>query len=489
MIEHLKLRKRHRFKTTEELEAFFAAKDFGNGLEYSYAQKCTIMREQIQLRKKLDGVVKVGETQLHNFSDTKKYPTPLPGLWALFNLMCARESAHGIPPPVKPELMEKRLSKAGDDGLANKLLKEQHKAAAALTNAFYLNHRVEEEGEFVAYKMTRTLVERPRGYVGVAVQKKFDGTIYQGDIIDYCDHKQWWRVEFKDGDFEDWSVPDMKKWVPEFLCGAIIDGATENTAAAMRARLRERRVRGRSNPMAEVAKEMIPLIAAAQTGDVFELPQLYDQSAGTVWKLLKIYIGDDRVRLGVYIAADEASSVDADDLKNLSPDQLEESYDVEVSPLEDIESWIKSSATLKGLVDSNPNARRRSPRVLYNAPAIATARPKAPAIVDTTTLPNGFRNYAEPWEAAAVKAKGVRSAGRGKLLVKHEGATFFDVECDQSRVIVDLEWSQRKWVVVTQISAESEDGGVITDESLESYVINGELYNMIAHQSDLLGQK
>jgi hypothetical protein len=106
--------------------------------------------------------------------------------------------------------MEKRLSKAGDDDLANKLLKEQHKAAAALTNAFYLNHRVEEEGEFVAYKMTRTLVERPRGHVGVAVQNKFDGTIYQGDIIDYCDHKQWWRVEFKDGNFEDWSVPDMK---------------------------------------------------------------------------------------------------------------------------------------------------------------------------------------------------------------------------------------------------------------------------------------
>jgi hypothetical protein len=80
--------------------------------------------------------------------------------------------------------MEKRLSKAGDDGLANKLLKEQHKAAAALTNAFYLNHRAEEEGEFVAYKMTRTLVERPREYIGVTVQKKFDGTIYHGGIVD-----------------------------------------------------------------------------------------------------------------------------------------------------------------------------------------------------------------------------------------------------------------------------------------------------------------
>jgi hypothetical protein len=62
-------------------------------------------------------------------------------------------------------------------------------------------------------------------------------------------------------------------------------------------------------------------------------------------------------------------------------------------------------------------------------------------------------------EAAAVKAKGFRSAGRQKLLLKHKGATFFDVEHDQSRVIVDLEWSQRKWVVVTQMPAESEGGG------------------------------
>ena len=127
--------------------------------------------------------------------------------------------------------------------------------------------------------------------------------------------------------------------------------------------------------------------------------------------------------------------------------------------------------------------------MLYNAPAIATARPTAPAAVDTPALPNGFRDYAEPWEAAAVKAKGARSAGRNKLFLKYKGATFFDVEYNQSRVIVDLEWSQRKWVVVTQISAESEDGGVITDESLESYVINGELYNMIAHQGELLGKK
>ena len=72
---------------------------------------------------------------------------------------------------------------------------------------------------------------------------------------------------------------------------------------------------------------------------------------------------------------------------------------------------------------------------------------------------------------------------------KCKGTFFHDEEFNDSRVIVDLEWSQRKWVVVSQISAESQGGGVITDESLESYVINGELYNVIAHQGELLGEK
>ena len=78
VIEHLQLRKRHRFKSTVELEAFFAAKDFGNGLEYSYAQKCNIIREQIQLRKKLGGVVKVsGRNATARFVRHKKIPNAL----------------------------------------------------------------------------------------------------------------------------------------------------------------------------------------------------------------------------------------------------------------------------------------------------------------------------------------------------------------------------------------------------------------------------
>ena len=106
-----------------------------SGLEYSYAEKCLVLREQIQLRKKLDGIKKIGDVALHNMSGPK-YPEPLPGLWNLFKLACERERAHGIPLPVKPQLLDRRAAKPVDDGLAVTLLKEQHKLAQELTNAF-----------------------------------------------------------------------------------------------------------------------------------------------------------------------------------------------------------------------------------------------------------------------------------------------------------------------------------------------------------------
>jgi len=60
------------------------------------------------------------------------------------------------------------------------------------------------------------------------------------------------------------------------------------------------------------------------------------------------------------MAANDAPSVHADDLQHLSADEIEmqHSYDVELAPLEEIESWIKATAALKVLVESNPNARR-----------------------------------------------------------------------------------------------------------------------------------
>ena len=166
---------------------------------------------------------------------------------------------------------------------------------------YYSNHRVQEEGEFIAYKMTRTLVQYPESYVTLNVKKKFEnGNVYAGTINGYCDHKQWWQVQFLDGDCEDWSVCDMKKWLPTFKCGPIIDGVTEHTANVLRARTRDRRKHGRSSPLHAVSQEMVPIITSAEAGGTFELPELYDKSIGTVWKLLKTYVEDDGSRWGLY---------------------------------------------------------------------------------------------------------------------------------------------------------------------------------------------
>ena len=134
--EYLKLRKRHRFKTIEELEAFLGRVNAVDGLEHSYAEKCKIIRDQIQIRKRLDGIKKIGNTVLHNCIGAA-HPEPLDDLRAMFKIICTRESIHGISVPVQPELMQGRASKPGDDTLATTLLKQQQAQAAALTKAFY----------------------------------------------------------------------------------------------------------------------------------------------------------------------------------------------------------------------------------------------------------------------------------------------------------------------------------------------------------------
>jgi hypothetical protein len=68
---------------------------------------------------------------------------------------------------------------------------------------------------------------------------------------------------------------------------------------------------------------MAPILRAAQSGDTFELPEHYNESISTVWKLLKISVEVDGSRWGVYIAAEEAGTVDDDDLTNLSPNELQ----------------------------------------------------------------------------------------------------------------------------------------------------------------------
>ena len=354
------------------MESFLSKVNETDGLEYSYAEKCTILREQIQLRKQMDGLKKVGGVALHNCCDTKKYPEPFDKLMEFFALICSWECAHGIPPPLRPQLLDGRKSKTGDDSLATVLLKKQHEEAAALTHAFYSTHSVDEPGEFRAYKMCRTYVPNPKSYVGARVKRVFPetGLSYSGVIEEYYDPKQFWVVKYDDGDSEDWSATDMKKRHPGFKCGPLVDGIHEHTAVAVREQTKNRRRHGRRNPVAEVMQDILPLLTQAESGVEFELPARYAESAGTVWKLLKVAVEDDGLRWGAYIAAEEAGNVDPEDIQNCSLDELQDSYQVTLALMEDIESWIQSSDALQAAVEQNPKVRRttraRQQRVFFS---------------------------------------------------------------------------------------------------------------------------
>ena len=177
-------------------------------------------------------------------------------------------------------------------------------------------------------------------------------------------------VKYDDGDSEDWPATDMKKRHPGFKCGPLVDGIHEHTAAAVREQTRNRRRQGRRNPVAEVMQDILPLLTQAESGAEFELPARCAESAGTVWKLLKVAIEDDGLRWGAYIAAEEAGDVDPEDIQNFSLDELQDSYQVTLALMEDIESWIQSSGALQAAVVQNPNARRttrvRQQRAFYS---------------------------------------------------------------------------------------------------------------------------
>ena len=149
----------------------------------------------------------------------------------------------------------------------------------------------------------------------------------------------------------------MKRRVPTFVSGPIVDGETERTGAAVRERTRQRKRRGRPDPVADVLQEIVPMVTAAEAGATFELPVTYRESAGTAWKLLRTEVRDDTSRWGAYMPADEVDVVDPDDLRNFTMEELQDSYDITLAPLESIEAWIQTSAVLSESVNNNPNVR------------------------------------------------------------------------------------------------------------------------------------
>ena len=190
-----------------------------------------------------------------------------------------------------------------------------------------------------------------------------DNNWYEGKIIEYYDRRQWWRVKYiADGEEEDWSVPNMKRHLADFKCGKFRDGTHERSAASMRDRNRERTVTGRrENPLEDTLLELESREALANSGAEFENPVEWDRSIGTVWRLLKVCVKDDSARWGSYAPTDEVTAVMEDDAELMSMDDFEAAHNVEVSPLHQIEAWIKRSAEVADIVEDHPN-RRRSPR-------------------------------------------------------------------------------------------------------------------------------
>ena len=90
VIGHLKLRKRRRFKTAVELQAFSRRRTWW--LDWNIATlKNVKLSEQMQLYKKLGGITKVGDTKLYSCSYTKVHPEPLTVFWKFFELVFTRE--------------------------------------------------------------------------------------------------------------------------------------------------------------------------------------------------------------------------------------------------------------------------------------------------------------------------------------------------------------------------------------------------------------
>jgi hypothetical protein len=347
------------------LLAALVAHNDDTGKGHSYAEKLDIVRQQIQLRKQLDRIQKVGDMKLQNHGQVG-VEDPLELCVADFKVILQHEATHGIPKPLPPVLVEGRESLPGESALLKQLNKQQREAAGALTRKFYETHTFEDEpGEFVALKMSRTHVPNPLQYVGKKVKKLFeDNNWYEGKIIEYYDRRQWWRVKYiADGEEEDWSVPNMKRHLADFKCGKFRDGTQERPAASMRDRNRERTVTGRrENPLEDTLLELESREALANSGAEFENPVEWDRSIGTVWRLLKVYVKDDSTRWGSYAPTDEVTAVMEDDAELMSMDDFEAAHDVEVSPLHKIEAWIKRSAEVAEIVEDHPN-RRRSPRL------------------------------------------------------------------------------------------------------------------------------
>jgi hypothetical protein len=104
-------------------------------------------------------------------------------------------------------------------------------------------------------------------------------------------------------------------------------------------------------------QEIVPMVTAAEVGATFELPVTYREGAGAVWKLLRTEVRDHTSRWGACMPAGEVGVVDPDDLRNFTMEELQDSCDITLAPLEPIGAWIQTPAVLSEAANNNPNLR------------------------------------------------------------------------------------------------------------------------------------
>jgi hypothetical protein len=95
------LKSRPRILTVPALLAALVAHNDDTGKEHSHAEKLEIVRQQMQLRKQLDRIHKMGDMKLQNHGQVG-VEDPLELCVADFKVILQHEATHGIPKPLPP---------------------------------------------------------------------------------------------------------------------------------------------------------------------------------------------------------------------------------------------------------------------------------------------------------------------------------------------------------------------------------------------------
>jgi hypothetical protein len=101
--------------------------------------------------------------------------------------------------------------------------------------------------------------------------------------------------------------------------------------------------------------ELVDVAAGAE----FELPAHYVETAGTKWRLLRVYFEESTGRqVAAHCGVDEATAIPEEDIAQLSMQDLEREYGIEVAEYSAVQSWISASQATAAAVVSHTNARR-----------------------------------------------------------------------------------------------------------------------------------